>query len=391
MNSLILAWASWFLTAFLPAQHTEVIFYEQRFQVSYEGRALRSEPLQLSEAGLSNYATLIAQQDWSATLATLQSKRLEWQLNDWLYYRLVDATVAKFDGRLGDNERRVLEAQLLAASGYDVRLCYDSTQVYVYARTEEALFEVPIITEGKHRFVNLTAALRPRDGITRSLKFHPQIFSEEGRSFSFDLSTLPTLPARLQERVFHFDYRGQRFKVHGASDRTIVAWMSDYPIFSEGKYVETALSTATAERLFEELRPLLKGKTQLEQLELLAAFTRGAFVYKEDKRSYGFSKPMIPDEVLHYPVSDCEDRSALYFALVRDLLNLPVVAIAYNDHLSVAVASNHLNGNGFRYEGRTYYVCDPTGPANSSDIGNHPYGYEHRRFKVVASYVPTRS
>ena len=47
---------------------------------------------------------------------------------------------------------------------------------------------------------------------------------------------------------------------------------------------------------------------------------------------------MIPDEVLHYPVSDCEDRSALYFALVRDLLNLPVVAIAYNDHLSVAVA-----------------------------------------------------
>ncbi len=391
MNSLILAWATWILTVFLPAQRTEVTFYEQRFDVHYNGRSLRQDPLELSEAGLRTYQQTVEQQDWSETLATLNDKRAEWRLNDWLYYRLVDATVEKFAVSLSENERRVLSANLLAASGYDVRLCYDSTQVFVYARTEEPLFEVPIITEGADRFVNLTAALRPRDGITRSLKFHPYILAPEGEAFSFSLSQLPALPSRLQERVYNFSYRGQRYKIHGASDRTVVAWMSDYPIFAEGKYVETALSPATAERLYDELRPLLKDRSQLEQLELLAAFTRGAFVYKEDKRSYGYSKPMIPDEVLHYPVSDCEDRSALYFALVRDLLNLPVVAIAYNDHLSVAVASNYLKGNGFRHEGRNYYVCDPTGPANSSDIGNHPYGYERRGFKVVASYVPIHS
>ncbi len=391
MNSLILAWASWILTLLLPAQRTEVEYYQERFDLRYSGSALQNGPLEITELGLSNYQAALAQQDWRETLLTLEAKRREWKLNDWLYYRLIDASVGSFAAHLSENERRILSANLLAASGYDVRLCYDSSQVFVYALTEEALFEVPIITEGTQRFVNLTAALRPRDGVTRSLKFHPHLLAPAGGAFSFSLDALPELPARLQERVFNFTYSGQRYKIHAASDRTIVSWMSDYPIFAEGKYVETSLSAATSERLYEELRPLLQNRSQLEQLELLAAFTRSAFVYKEDKRSYGFSKPMIPDEVLHYPVSDCEDRAALYFALVRDLLNLPVVAIAYNDHLSVAVASNYLKGKGFQHEGRTYYVCDPTGPANSSAIGEHPYGYENRRFKVVAAYTPIHS
>lgn len=390
MHSLVLVWASWILSSLLPPNATTVDFYHHDFEIEYRGQLLTQAPLELSELGITAYRQQLGLQDWSAPLQTLEDQRTAWQLNDWLYYRMVEQTVRRIAAQLTTNERRLLSAHLLHLSGYDVRVCYDTSDVFVYARTEEALFEVPIITDGGQRFVNLTAASSARDGLTRSLKFHPLVSNPTGKPLSFSLDRLPKLPPRMQERVYTFSYRQQVYKVHALSDRSIVAWMSDYPIFDEGKYVETALSPAVASRLYEELTPLLADKTELEQLELLAAFTRGAFVYKEDKRSYGFSKPMIPDEVLHYPVSDCEDRSALYFALVRDLLNLPVVAIAYNDHLSVGVSSKHLTGKGFTHDGRYYRVCDPTGPANSSDIGEHPYGYANRRFKVVASYVPTR-
>ena len=390
MNTLVLAWASWFVSFLLPAPTAEVDFYEQTVEVTYEFSALQHEGLTLDERGIDAYLASLAEEDWSRVLAPLETKRREWRLNDFLYARLVHATVASIGKHLPLNERRGITAHLLGLSGYDARVCYDDEDLYVYARTEEPLFEVPIITEGARRYVNLTAALRPRDGLTRSLKFHPRRVAPEGAALSFDLSVLPELPRRLSERVFEFEHQGERIKLHAACDLSVVAWMRDYPIIAEGKYVETPLTSATAERLHEELRPLLQGKTQRQQLELLAAFTRGAFVYKEDRRGYGASKPMIADEVLHYPVSDCEDRSALYFSLVRDLLNLPVVAIAYNDHLSVGVSSPELSGERpFEYDGRTYYVCDPTGPAGSSEIGSPPYGYARRRFEVVAAYCPT--
>ena len=391
MNTLILAWASWFAAFLLPAPTVEVPYFRESVPVTYDPSALRHDGLaSVDERGIGDYLSAVEAQDWSPVLGSLAEKRAAWRLNDFLYARLVDATVARIGERLSENERRITAAHLLALDGFDIRLCYDADEVYVYALTDEPLYEVPIITERDRRFVNLTSALRPRDGVTRSLKFHPRDLAAGGRALSFDLTDLPRLPERLSERVYEFEYRGERLKLHAACDLSVVAWMRDYPIVAEGKYVETPLTPATAGRLHAELRPLLAGKTQREQLELLAAFTRGAFVYKEDRRGYGASKPMIADEVLHYPVSDCEDRSALYFSLVRDLLNLPVVAIAYNDHLSVAVASAHLTGaRPFVHGGRTYHVCDPTGPAGSSEIGSPPYGYARRRFEVVASYVPT--
>ena len=388
MHSLILAWASWLLTLLVPAQRAEVQFYNETFPVDYRSEIFDNGELVVSEAGIADYSSRLALRDWSPLLSELNARRDAWQLNDWLFYKLVNATVEQTAAQASANSRRLVVMQLMAASGYDVRVCYDSTQVYLYARTEEPLFEVPIIREGDERFVNLTAALRPREGETRSLKFHPGIPVPEGRGFDFGLEQMPQLPPSLQERVLSFPHEGQVYKLHAVTDRTIMAWMNDYPFFSEGRYVETPLSGAAGERLCEELRPLLAGKTHLEQLRLLAAFTRNAFVYKEDKRIFGYSRPMIADEVLYYPASDCEDRSALYFALVRDLLNLPVIAIAYNDHLSVAVSSPELRGQSFIHGGRRYNVCDPTGPAGSSEIGDPPYGYARRRFKVVASYIP---
>lgn len=388
MHSLILTWASWILALMLPPRHADVAFYSEHVTVEYRPELFANGPLELTEPGISYHYARVTEQDWLPLHTQLESAHRRLKLNDWLYYRLVVNTVDEIAAFAADSERRVLVWHLLTLSGYDTRLCFDNSDLYVYAATDDELFEVPMITDRGHRYVNLTAALNPRHRSQRTLRMHPLRTVSDGKAFGFGLRQLPRLTPSLQERTFRFRHQGELLTVHGLSDRTIAGWMHDYPFFSEGLYVETPLSDLARERLYGELRPMLAGKSDAEALALLASFTRSSFAYKEDKKSFGFSKPMIPDEVLYYPVSDCEDRSALYFTIVRDLLNLPVIAIAYDDHLSVAVASDELVGTPFLHEGRAFYVCDPTGPSGSSSIGEPPYGYADRPFEVVAAYLP---
>lgn len=391
MHSLILAWASYILALLLPAQQAEVVLYSDSFVVTYQPILFANGALDLTDAGISAHYAAVTEKDWLPVHDQLQQQRRRLGLNDWLYVKLVRETVDAMAGFALDNERRVLELHLLTLANFDVRLCYNAHDLYVYAHTEDALFEVPMITYDERRYVNLTAALSPRRRTARSLTMHPIRPLPTGSPLSFALDELPALTPNVQPRTLRFRYRDTMHTIAGLGDRTIAAYMNDYPFFDEGKYVTAPMSAQTSQRLLSELRPLIAGKSEHDALSLLAAFTRSAFEYKEDKTSFGYSKPMIPDEVLYYPVSDCEDRSALYFTLVRDLLDLPVIAIAYDDHLSVAVASEQLRGKVIRHNGRRYFVCDPTGPKDSAVIGNPPHGYERKAFEVVANYEPVPS
>ena len=95
---------------------------------------------------------------------------------------------------------------------------------------------------------------------------------------------------------------------------------------------------------------------------------------------------MIADEVFHYPYSDCEDRSALFFCLVKEIIDLPMIIVAFTDHLTIAVALEEEIGDAIRYEGKNYYICDPTGPVNSTDIGAFPSGYRNAKFKIIGEH-----
>jgi len=92
---------------------------------------------------------------------------------------------------------------------------------------------------------------------------------------------------------------------------------------------------------------------------------------------------MIGDELFHYPYSDCEDRSALFYYLVDELLHLPMIVVAYEDHLTIAVATTKSIGKPIYFENKNYFICDPTGPNNSEEIGHAPIGYRNKAFEIL--------
>lgn len=376
----------WLCAAVPSLAYNELLvsFYTEQVRVNYTDDFLGVPPPVISEQGLQAHYQKLAATDYPILLNSLRQAQKAFRLNDWLYHEFLEAVLFKIYGQKTAAERTLAAWLLLSKSGFDTRLTYFGEEVFLYVYTEDELFERAIIEDEERFYVGLTqveAKKRDQPVYLLSFKGNPA-----GRPFSFELLELPELRPKLRERQVRFFYEGQWRELRVIVDANAAAYMEGYPIVEETKYLEVPFSKALSESLYPKLRQMLKGKNEWQSAELLVALTRSAFAYKEDKEQFGCSKPMIAEEVFVHPYSDCEDRVALFYQLARELLGLPMIVIAYSDHLSIAVALPEAKGGSIRFEGKNYYICDPTGPAGSQEVGLAPNGYENEAFHILKSY-----
>jgi hypothetical protein len=126
-------------------------------------------------------------------------------------------------------------------------------------------------------------------------------------------------------------------------------------------YANTPVSREVQAELYPQLRQAISGVSQQMAVEKLLNWVQTAFVYEFDDKVWGADRAFFPDETLHYPYCDCEDRSILFTRLVRDLLGLPCILVYYPGHLASAVAfSEPVGGDYIQTQGKRFVVCDPT-------------------------------
>lgn len=383
---LTMACLSAWLTAHTQDEREMIVpFYSESLRITYSPSLLSVERPSINDRALARHFHSLSQSNYTPLLRSLSQAKKMFQLNDWLYYQLMRRVLDRlYDGR-SPVEKELACWFLLSQAGYDTRLAYLEDQAFVYAYTQDAVFEAPVIEDNGRQFVNLSNA---RNGKARQqalylLNFQP---NPQGHAFSFKLSKLPLLRPREKEARVRFSFQGQWHELNVKTDETIRDIMAEYPLIDEAEYLDIPFSATLSASLFPQLEQLLTGKSEWEKAELLAAFTRSSFAYKEDKEYFGYSKPMAAEEVFLYPYSDCEDRSALYIRLAEELLGLPMIALAYPDHLTVGIALPRTKNGFVRYKGEAYYICDPTGPANSAEVGVVPAGYENAPFEVIRKY-----
>ena len=276
---------------------------------------------------------------------------------------------------------------ILSESGDDVRLTYLSHTIYLYAYITDNIYNVPIININNREYVNLTALKIPAiANLNSSFYLIDYIANLNGSPMSFSFKKLPRLRSQLHTRKIQF-FDGEKLNTLNIKvDKTIIDLMRDYPLVDELYYLETPLSRSVYDSLIPQLKKILAGKTELQAVQILLSLTRTSFDYKTDNENFGRNKPMIPDEVFYYSHSDCEDRTALFYFLVKDLLNLPMIVVDYPDHLTIGVQLPENVGRPLRYKGRKYTICDPTGPNNSNQVGIYPKGYEKVPYKIALAY-----
>lgn len=366
-------------------QQVLVPFYTEQIKLTYDPAMLALSAPGGTQQEMVAYFYELSDTNYQPFLRSWQQASKALALNDWLTYQLLAEGLLTLQPEVKTRQLNLNIWFFLSQLGFDTRLAYtEQGDVFVFAHTEEVIFEAPVIEDKGRSFVNLTDVKGGRDLAQRALYLLDLLPNPGGRSFSWRLLKLPMLKTAPRKRSIRFWYEDQWEAVEVMADETVLAIMSDYPVISESGYVEVPFSDVLSASLLPQLRQRIEGLSDWEAVGLIASFTRSAFAYQEDKAHFGHSKPMTAEETFLYAYSDCEDRCAVFFNLVKELLGLPMVIVAYDNHLSMAVALPKNGGGAFSYEGTSYYLCDPTGPSESAIVGIPPQGYERSPFKIMA-------
>lgn len=360
-------------------------FYDQNLVIPFESEMRLASSVVLEERALQRQVQGMQDLEYQPLLQAIQEISTRLQLNDWFYTQLLRSSLEKIYTGASARHIELWTYILLAKSGFDTRLTYRSDRLQVNVYTEDTLYEIPLIQDAGRQYVNLS--YKSSEGRRKqSMYLLNQRLNPRGRPFTFKLAHWPLLLTSDRERVVSFDYRDTRYNLAINYRPGIANLLENYPLIDEHWYLEAPLSPALEQSLVPKLKRLLEGKSQRQALEILVSLTRTGFAYMDDQKAYATNKPMVADELFHYQYSDCEDRSALFYALTKTLLDLPMIVIAYDDHLSIAVEAPTVNGAAVNYNGRRYVFCDPTGPDNSAEIGKIPSGYEDQKFEIIGTY-----
>ena len=142
-----------------------------------------------------------------------------------------------------------------------------------------------------------------------------------------------------------------------------MAYLDDVPMTVFPIYFENPVSIEAQQVLHNAFTEMKNEYTPTQFIGMLLTFVQKGFEYKTDEEQFGYEKYFYPEEVFGYPYCDCEDRSALFAWLVQKYTNAEVIGLQYEGHVATAVYFGDdvdVNGDGFVYGGKKFYVCDPT-------------------------------
>lgn len=283
------------------------------------------------------------------------------RLCDWGYYQMIRKVADKIYG--SGNEAVVLTAYVMANSGYKLRMGRLGTdRLCMLLGTVDGVYDYLSTTIDGEDFYLF------EDTDQSSIYIMKKGFiNEAGINFSINeqqqFGYSPT-----SERIFISDaYRDVSVSVKTNSN--MIDFYNTYPCpFRKEEpgtswvyYANAPLDSEIQATMYSALEKAIAGKSQKEAANILLNFVQTAFEYKTDGEYWGYERPLFAAETLHYPYSDCEDRSILFSRLIRDLMHLDVVFLHYEGHLATAVAFDEdISGDYVKVRGRKYLVCDPT-------------------------------
>jgi hypothetical protein len=390
----------------LEAKQTlQFFFYEEPIEIEYDEKMRIPLIDGTSEEVVQRYHQDLTKTNTLMVISNLFYYKKELNLNDWLFYLLVQQTADGIFETETENYRTLFCWFIMQRCGYVVQLGYDeNSRMALSVFTTDLIYEVPLsktdlkmqevyndegVKEIKQGyFVDLTAVVKQtksRGTAPRYVIMKP-INEFSGRAFSFLMPELPTFSKVEHEtKKLSFIHDNKLYSIDVMIDKNAIYSMYKYPQMVVENYLRTPLSTVCHESLEKSLKPLLANQTPYDAVRMLLSFTRQAFDYGEDFTIYRRANiTLSAEETLFYPKSDCEDRAVLFCHLAKEFLGLKTLLIDYPEHASAAVLLDKAYGDAtITYNDNVYSVCDPTGPGNHLKIGETPPVFKNVPPKIL--------
>ncbi len=364
-------------------------FFTQKLNVKYDPDMFVDDDVCIKQKCFKRFYVAMEKKPYKELLKNLQEHQKQLKLNDWLTYKMTKMAVNEILKKSKDELQKGFTTWfLLNEMGYDIRVAVtDQGDPYLFAKTEEEMGTVPSFTDDDHKFVNLTA-VDFKVNTKRVELYRPEfIANRKGDNFQFYFTSAPEVKAKTVKKSVTFTYKDKEYTLDFKVDQLYAEEMANYPQVGPMGFMNAPLSATTQSTLLPELQKMMDGKSNEEALEVLVAFTRTGFKYKSDWNIYDDEHPMFAEEVFLSEYSDHEDRSALLYFLIKEMLDLPMIVIThYNFNTTIGVELEGEIKRPYEHKGRNYVICDPMKPTSTSAIGKWPNGMTNNTAKVVGMY-----
>jgi hypothetical protein len=374
------------------AQLYSVEFYESTFNFGTDTLLQQNFSKPLSASNVKDFYKQLDHSDKAAALiSSLRIYQLEHQLNDWLYYQLVRKVAEQLSPKAKNYHSYTLYKWfLMCKSGYDAKIAIGDDQIIFYVRCEEDISDIPffMINDKKYMCLNYHDYQKLFKQADTYIPIDIDV-AEAKNPFSYRVTRMPDFkPEAYQEKQIAFNYKHKAYHFNVKVTDEVSQIFANYPVVDFETYFNIPLSKATHQSLIPILKDNLKGMTAKKGVDYLMQFTRYAFLYEDDERLMGKEKRFSPELTLLNEQSDCDDRAALFFYLVKEIYDLPMIALLYPTHITMAVAFNKPVGDGILYNGKVYSICEPTPQKKNLKLGELSDDLKKQKYEVVYAYQP---
>lgn len=324
-------------------------------QVPYPDNFKFNSPKVLNEKVIAEYWQALSEKDYLYFLQQILKLRVEMQLNDWAYYKLLQ-NIGEQINEKDANLTTLFTWFMLLQSGYNVKIGYESENLYILLPSQTIIYRNTYYRIDGQPFYVLNA---PKAQM--QIFIYQNNFPEAKLIPNLAIHKEPKIGTDNIKKTLKFKYLTKEYSIDVNYNPNVVRLYENYPLTDMKIYFEGQPTETLATSLEKSLKTLLKGKNEWESVNFLLSFVQKAFEYKTDQAQFNYEKPMFVEEVLHYPFSDCEDRAVLFAYLVRKLVGLEVIGLDYPGHIATAVKfSKEYQGDFVMHKDKKYLICDPT-------------------------------
>lgn len=332
-----------------------VYFYGRNFRVDVDRSLPGAKSNGITEEQIAQWFTAVAEKNFTPTLVSILEIAEETGMNDWALYVLTHNLSAQL-AKDRKQETKLYTWFLLLQAGYDIRLARQEDQLVLLMPFSNIVYNTPRIDLQQKTYYLI--------GSNSDARVFTYSESMKGAFKDFDMNFYKTPDFALQgkEKTIEFPFEEDYYEITLQYDPVLIDVLADQPQAHMNIYLDADASNTFVQSCENVLTPLLENMNETQKVNFLLRMVQTSFEYQTDIEHFGGQRYMLPDEVVHYAYSDCDDRAVLFAWLVRNFAHKQVAALLYPEHLATAVHFENGNppGDYVLIDGKEFVVADPT-------------------------------
>ena len=342
-------------------ENVEIDFYGNINEVFYPKEIIVNVETPITNNTIAEFYSNIASKPYKDLLKQLLDQKERMRLNDWQYITLLKRSAEKLYPN-SRNDIYLFTWFLMLKSGYKARTGTIGNYVYIFAPSEQTIFDFAYFQTGdeelKYYILDLGDDQTGEEGDIYTYK---KDYPGADKIIDMNIKDAPIILEEVTQKQISFNVGDTSCAINIEYYPSTIKLYENYPYTQLSIYFDSDVTTITKNSLLNGLSPFITGRSNEEAVNILLKFVQFSFEYEIDQPNFGREKPLFVEETLFYPSSDCEDRAVLFSFLVKNLLGLKVIGVDYPGHVATAVKiDSDMKGDSVTFRGEKYLVCDPT-------------------------------